>query len=74
MLEFIQRQQIPPPIVVTPDTTLETVILKLAATKAHRVWVVSDMDTCRLEGLISLGDLMKLLDLRVYIDQQPEIE
>lgn len=55
-----------PPLTVTAQTTMETVILKLAATKTHRVWIVDDYD--RPKGVISLTDVMKLLDLRIHVD------
>jgi CBS domain-containing protein len=70
VLEFIDKQvkyKKIPPITVTPDTTFETVVLKIAATGVHRLWIM-DKDK-KPVGLVSLTDVMNLLDLRVYIDQ-----
>lgn len=70
VLEFIAKQVSDkkiPPITVTPETTFETVVLKIAATGVHRLWIV-DKDN-KPAGIISLTDVMNLLDLRVYVDQ-----
>jgi len=70
VLEFIQLHVpdlIIPPLTVRSSTTFETVILKLAAARTHRLWVIDEMD--RPVGVISLTDVMKLLDLRCYIKE-----
>jgi CBS domain-containing protein len=53
-----------------PSTSLETMVLKLSATRTHRVWVVDALDTLRVVGVVTLTDLMLLLDLRVYIQNE----
>jgi len=46
------------PLTCKPTDTLEYVILKLAATKVHRLWVVDDDH--QLLGVVSLTDVMHL--------------
>ncbi|KAI8820731.1 uncharacterized protein EV422DRAFT_567626 [Fimicolochytrium jonesii] len=48
-----------PLYVVHPNTTLIATIEKLAATRAHRVWIVSG--SSNLVGVASLSDIMPLL-------------
>ena len=70
VLEFNDKQVVYKkitPLTVTPDTTFETVVLKIAATGVHRLWIVDKEK--KPAGIISLTDVMNLLDLRVYIDQ-----
>jgi CBS domain-containing protein len=55
------------PYSVKSTNTFGDVVRILAEHKLHRVWVVDDFD--RPQGLISLTDIMNVLDLRVYIDQ-----
>jgi CBS domain containing-hemolysin-like protein len=71
VLDYINRnspEKIVPPLTVLPTTTFETVVLKLAATHTHRLWIVDNY--ARPIGVVSITDIMNLLDLRVYIDQQ----
>jgi len=69
VLDFLKRkhEHLKLPFTVLPSTTFEMVILKFFATRAHRLWVVDSLETYRVQGVISLTDVMKLLDLRVYI-------
>jgi len=72
VLDFIKQQvyhgrRIPPPITVVPSATVEACVLKLAATEVHRLWVVQDLQIRKLIGVVSLTDLMSLLDPRLYI-------
>jgi len=60
-----------PPLTCTLSTTFETVILKLAATGAHRLWKVDEYG--RPIGIITLTDVMKLLELKVYTAVTEEI-
>jgi len=75
VLEFIEvfvKDKVIPPITVTFQSTFEYVLLKLAATHSHRVWVVDNNN--RPVGIISLTDIILLLDLRVYIDQNKGLD
>jgi len=69
VLDFLKKkhEHLKLPFTVLPSTTFEMVILKFFATRAHRLWVVDSLETFRVQGVISLTDVMKLLDLRVYI-------
>mmetsp|Transcript_7993 Transcript_7993/g.8820 ORF Transcript_7993/g.8820 Transcript_7993/m.8820 type:complete len:359 (+) Transcript_7993:54-1130(+) len=60
VLEFISCQvsEFRPPITVDISDPFETVLLKLAATKVHRVWVKNNAE---LAGVISLTDVMKII-------------
>ena len=67
VVEFLKKtKRLHAPIVVRAETSFETIVLKLAVTKVHRVWVVDDYE--RPIGIVSLTDVMRLLDLRIYID------
>ncbi|KAI8592088.1 hypothetical protein BDZ88DRAFT_408219 [Geranomyces variabilis] len=48
-----------PTYIVHPNSTLIATIEKLAATRAHRVWICSGAS--RLVGVVSLSDIMPLL-------------
>jgi len=73
VMDYLQKytETLIPPLTCTLSTTFETVILKLAATGAHRLWNVDEYG--RPIGIISLTDVMKLLDLRVYVITSEEI-
>jgi len=72
--EFVKKYGNPkmqPPISVKPNDSFEHVVMTLAESKVHRVWVVNAYGVpC---GLVSLTDIMRLLDLRVYINQTDEL-
>jgi len=75
VLEFITKylpQFKIPPLCVRESDTLETVLLKLAATKTHRVWVTDDNG--KPNGVVSLTDVMLLLDLRLYVREEDRLE
>lgn len=63
-----RKQSLLPPIICRPHTTFETVVLKLASTRVHRIWNVDEAG--RPIGVVSLTDVIKLLDLRVYVKQE----
>lgn len=48
-----------PLFVIHPQTSLILAIEKMAATKAHRLWVVEGLDT--LVGVVSLTDVIRLV-------------
>lgn len=48
-----------PWFIVNPKTTLISAIEKMAATRSHRVWVVTEGNI--LAGVISLSDVMDIL-------------
>jgi CBS-domain-containing membrane protein len=47
-----------PAFVCSDHTTFKLVIEKLAATKAHRLYVVDNDTTCRPTGVISCSDVI----------------
>jgi CBS domain-containing protein len=51
-----RREIMTPPLSVSPETTLETLILKFAGTRVHRLYVVDGAGV--LCGVITLSDLM----------------
>lgn len=59
IVEHVRQPRIPP-LKVSKDNSLEVVILKLAATRGHRLWIVNDSN--KVEGVISLTDVMRLFN------------
>ncbi len=58
ILASIQNAKSLHPVTVTEWSTFEDVVLKLAATRVHRVWVVDDDN--KPIGVISLGDVFRV--------------
>jgi CBS-domain-containing membrane protein len=75
VLDYLKQrcdnQQLLPPVVCHPYTTFETLVLKLACSRVHRCWNVDDVG--RPIGVVSLTDVIMLLDLRVYVDQEDKL-
>jgi len=63
-----RKQSLLPPIICRPHTTFETAVLKLASTRVHRLWNIDEAG--RPIGVVSLTDVIRLLDLRVYVKQE----
>jgi CBS domain-containing protein len=69
VVDFLKRQQellgqkpasvSLPPLTITPQTTIETAILKMAVTKVHRLWVVNEHGAP--VDVVSLTDLLRVL-------------
>jgi len=57
------------PFAVIDSSTFESVVLKFASTKVHRLWVVDEH--AKPKGVISLTDIITLLHLRVEDMKQP---
>jgi CBS domain-containing protein len=62
-----KKEIMTPPLSVTPETTLETLILKFAGTRVHRLYVVDGSGV--LCGVITLTDLMNLIVTEWGLDQ-----
>jgi len=60
--EYVAKR---PPVVVTPDDTLENVLEKIKEHKVHRVYVVDGQN--RPIQVLSLGDIMTQLDFFVVL-------
>ncbi len=56
------------PVTITLKDTVETAILKLSATKVHRLWVIDDWG--KPLSVISLTDIINFVDLRIYAKQE----
>eukprot|EP01098_Paradermamoeba_levis_P003107 TRINITY_DN1448_c0_g1_i1.p1 TRINITY_DN1448_c0_g1~~TRINITY_DN1448_c0_g1_i1.p1 ORF type:complete len:360 (+),score=102.24 TRINITY_DN1448_c0_g1_i1:89-1081(+) len=56
-----------PLAILKEDSTLQEAILKLSSLKVHRLWVLDDLG--RPAGLVSLTDVIVLLDLFLYSHQ-----
>jgi len=54
----IQHHKALHPVTCTKDTTFEELVMKLASTKIHRIWVVNDMKFP--VGVVSYGDVFKV--------------
>jgi CBS-domain-containing membrane protein len=59
----LKHQRIPPKT-CTMQSTLETVVLKMAATHVHRIWIVDEHQ--HPIGLVSTTDLMNALKVLFF--------
>ena len=56
------------PITVTESATFEDVVMKLAATRVHRLWIVDSEE--KPIGVVSIGDVFKNMLPWTYQQQQ----
>eukprot|EP01112_Ceratiomyxa_fruticulosa_P022978 TRINITY_DN85_c0_g1_i1.p1 TRINITY_DN85_c0_g1~~TRINITY_DN85_c0_g1_i1.p1 ORF type:complete len:365 (-),score=72.88 TRINITY_DN85_c0_g1_i1:142-1236(-) len=76
VVEFLssarRTKSIKPPITCNPNDTLESVLLKLAGTGVHRLWVISE--DLEYRGLVNLTHLLDFIRRHLCVDKENDLD